>query len=117
RMSDIIVSSKTTATKEEMLRLRQALVGTGSATSGGKLSDRGYLGDVGTLPPTLGGLVTKPAGVSAWNPYLQVGWHGPYIDSTGGYYLKDAWGAVYSYDSSARTLTSTGSGSSITLNF
>ena len=92
-------------------------MGNSSVTSGGHPSDRGYRGDVKSFPPNLTGLVAKPAAVAAWNPYTQLGWHGPYIDSAGGDYLKDAWGVAYVYDSTARTITSTGSGSNIIVGF
>jgi general secretion pathway protein G len=117
KIGDIITGSKTNATKEEMSRLKGGIMGNSSVTSGGRLSDRGYRGDVGSFPPNLTGLVNKPGGVAAWNPYTRLGWNGPYIDSTGGEYLKDAWGTAYVYDSTARTITSTGSGSNIIVGF
>ena len=117
KIGDIINGSKTNATKEEMMRLKAAIMGNSAATSGGRPSDRGYRGDVRSFPPNLTGLAAKPAAVTAWNPYTRLGWHGPYIDSTGGDYLKDAWGTAYAYDSTARTITSTGSGSSIVTKF
>ncbi len=117
KIGDIITGSKTNATKEEMLRLKGAIMGNPSVTSGGRPSDRGYRGDVRSFPPNLTGLVVKPAAVAVWNPYTRLGWHGPYIDSIGGDYLKDAWGVAYAYDSTARTITSTGSGTSILIAF
>jgi len=117
KIGDIITGSKTNATKEEMMRLKTAIVGNSAVTSGGRPTDRGYRGDVGSFPPNLTGLAARPGGIVVWNPYTRLGWHGPYIDSTGGEYLKDAWGAAYVYDSTARTITSTGSGTNIVLNF
>ena len=117
KIGDLITGSKTNATKEEMMRLKTAIMGNSATTTSGRFSDRGYLGDVRSFPPNLTALVTKPGGVAAWNPYTRLGWHGPYIDSTGGDYLKDAWGVVYQYDSTARTITSTGSGTNIVVNF
>jgi type II secretory pathway pseudopilin PulG len=117
KIGDLITGSKTNATKEDMLRLKAGIMGNSAATSGGRFSDRGYRGDVGSFPPNLTGLVTRPGGVAVWNPYTRLGWHGPYIDSTGGDYLKDAWGVNYLYDSTARTITSTGSGANIIINF
>lgn len=107
----ILESSKETATKEEMQRLARAVAG---ADTG---SDRGYEGDVGRLPGTLADLAVKPASVPAWDPFTHVGWNGPYVDSTHGDYLYDAWGQLYVYDTLARTLESNGSGSAITISF
>lgn len=110
-IGSFIASSKETATRAEMQRLARALAGSNSE------SDRGFEGDVGRLPSTLADLTAKPASVPTWNAFTHVGWNGPYMDSTNGDYLKDAWGQDYVYDTLARTLESTGSGSSITINF
>ena len=117
KIGDLITGSKTNATKEEMMRLKTALMGNLAATSGGRFSDQGYRGDVQSFPPNLTALVVKPAAVAAWNPYTRLGWHGPYIDSVGGDYLRDAWGVAYLYDSTARTITSTGSATNIVITF
>lgn len=117
KIGNIIDGSKTAATKEEMQRLKKAIMGNSAVTSGGGFSDRGYRGDVKSFPPNLTGLVSKPGGVAAWSPYTRLGWNGPYIDSTNGDYLKDGWGVNYAYDSTARTITSTGSGSNIVITF
>lgn len=117
KIGDLITGSKINATKEEMMRLKTAIMGNSATTTGGRFSDRGYRGDVRSFPPNLTALTTKPGGVAAWNPYTRLGWHGPYIDSSGGDYLRDAWGVMYMYDSTARTITSTGSGTNIVVNF
>jgi len=104
-------SSKEAATKEEMRRLATAIAGSDAAT------DPGFEGDVGFLPSSLADLITKPGSVAVWNPYQHVGWHGPYIDGTGGEYAVDAWAQAYIYDPGARTLSSTGSGDTITISF
>jgi hypothetical protein len=62
-------------------------------------------------------LVRKPGTIPAYNPIARLGWHGPYIDSSGGDYLKDAWGANYVYDPAARTIKSVGSGADIVMSF
>ena len=110
-IGSFIKSSKGTATKDEMQRLGRALAGADSH------SERGYEGDVGRLPSTLAALTAKPVSVPAWNAFTHVGWNGPYIDSTNGDYLKDAWGQSYVYDTVARTLQSAGAGSPITITF
>lgn len=106
-----VASSKETATREEMQRLARAIAGSeGSA-------DRGFEGDVGYLPSALIDLARKPDSVPAWNPFTDIGWNGPYIDSTAGSYLTDAWNTAYTYNPATRSLSSTGSGSSITITF
>jgi general secretion pathway protein G len=110
-IGSFIVSSKGTATKDEMQRLARALAGSDTG------SDRGFEGDVGRLPSALVDLTAKPASVPAWNAFTHVGWNGPYIDSANGDYLKDAWGQNYVYDTIARTLESPGAGSPITITF
>ncbi|OQX92830.1 MAG: hypothetical protein B6D58_00940 [candidate division Zixibacteria bacterium 4484_95] len=111
RMGDIMETSKVAATKEEMRRLKIALVG--SAKSG----VRGYENDVGSLPSNLTDLVTKPAGVSDWNRFTKTGWNGPYIEDNDGDYLKDSWDVNYIYSAVSRTIKSVGSGDTITINF
>lgn len=110
-IGSFIESSKVAATKDEMQRLARALSGSDSH------SERGFEGDVGRLPSALADLAAKPASVPAWNAFTHVGWNGPYIDSTNGDYLKDAWGQNYVYDTVARTLESPGSGTPITISF
>ncbi|MBI3873206.1 MAG: prepilin-type N-terminal cleavage/methylation domain-containing protein [candidate division Zixibacteria bacterium] len=110
-MGSFLGSSKTVATKEEMRRLARAIAGNDDA------SDRGFQGDVGYPPSALVDLTRKPDSITAWNAFTHVGWKGPYIDSTNGDYLKDAWGTGYVYTPVARTLQSNGSGSPITITF
>ena len=109
--------AKITATREEMLRLKIAIVGDPAVTAGGAYVNRGYYGDVGALPVALADLAIKPGAVPVFNSFTRRGWNGPYIDSAGGAYLTDAWSATYSYSSAGRTITSTGSGSSIVVGF
>lgn len=111
RMGDIIGTSKTTATKEEMRRLKIALVG--SARDG----IRGYENDIGSLPSNLTGLVSKPGGVSDWNRFTKTGWNGPYIENNDGDYLTDSWDVNYIYSAASRNIKSVGSGDTITINF
>lgn len=106
-----IASSKETATKDEMRLLARAIAGADER------ADRGFEGDVGFPPTSLSDLVSKPDSISAWDPFTDVGWNGPYVDSTGGEYLRDAWDSSYVYSSAARTIVSVGSGSNITVNF
>jgi len=117
KIGSLIGSSKVTATKSEMAEIKMAIVGSPQNVSGGKYVVRGFMGDVGHVPSSLHDLVTKPDSIQAYNRISERGWNGPYIDSTGGEYLKDAWGVAYAYDPVARTLVSSGSGSDITIGF
>jgi hypothetical protein len=109
-MGNMVNASKVSATREELQTLKIAIVG-----KSGSADVRGYQNDVGSLPPTLQGLFTKPAGVSDWNKFTKTGWNGPYVDGDNGEYLKDAWGANYIYDSVSRTIKSVGGQDTITV--
>jgi prepilin-type N-terminal cleavage/methylation domain-containing protein len=106
-----IASAGETATKDELRTLARAIAGSN------ELTDRGFEGDVGFPPSSLSDLVSKPDSIAPWDAFLDVGWNGPYVDSTGGEYLRDAWDSAYVYDPAARTIVSVGSGSSITVSF
>lgn len=111
-------NSKINATKEEMIALKRAIVGNPTAVSGGAYIDRGFEGDVGFAPSSLTDLVIKPGSVSVYNQLTRLGWNGAYIDSSGGDYIKDAWGDNYVYSFASRTITSTaGGGTSIVVSF
>ncbi len=111
-IGSMIVSSRENATRREMMLLKTAMVG-----QAGAATVRGYENDVGSLPPDLTGLVSKPAGVSNWDRFTQTGWNGPYIDSNNNDYLTDSWGTNYIYDSGARTIKSVGGPDTITVAF
>ncbi len=95
RVGNMVKDSKINATKQEMQMLRVALVGDASSTVGGEMADKGYIGDVGALPPNWDALITKPAGVSSWNRNTQTGWNGPYVVDDGGDFKDDVWGNEY----------------------
>ncbi|MCP4584291.1 MAG: prepilin-type N-terminal cleavage/methylation domain-containing protein [candidate division Zixibacteria bacterium] len=111
RFGDMIGGSKTATTRDEMRTLKIALVGSG------KNNVRGYENDVGSLPSGLADLTSKPGGVGNWDRFTKTGWNGPYIDSTGGDYLRDGWGTNYIYNQAGRSIKSVGSGDTITVNF
>lgn len=117
KIGGLLGESKSSASKAEMAELKKAIIGNPQVVAGSSLVSRGFEGDVGFAPSSLQDLATKPDSVSAWDRIQERGWHGPYIDASDGDYLKDAWGAAYVYDGSARTITSSGSGSDITINF
>ncbi len=96
RVGDIIKNSKINATKGEIRVIKEAIVGIGEAVSGGVIVGAGYKHDVGSSPPNLDALITKPAGVASWNKYLQMGWNGPYLQDDGTVDFKfDAWDVAY----------------------
>jgi prepilin-type N-terminal cleavage/methylation domain-containing protein len=117
KIGGIIGSSRETATKAEMAELKMAIIGDARVVAGGKMVNRGFLGDVGHPPGQLIDLVVKPDSLSPYNHVLGFGWNGPYIDTGDGSSFRDAWDVAYAYDAGARTLESTGSGASITLGF
>jgi general secretion pathway protein G len=110
RFADMTNSSKVTATKDEINLLKRGIVGNPAAVAGGVYVDRGFEGDVGFAPSRLQDLAAKPDSVPAYNKITRNGWNGPYVDSTGGSYLKDAWGTAYSYDQTNRRIKSVGGG-------
>lgn len=107
-------SSKLAATKSEMQRLKSAILGSPDARGVGR---GGFEIDVGHPPNRLTDLVAKPDSVSVWNKFVEMGWNGPYLDSSGGDYLRDAWDSTYQYDAASRTLTSPGNGAALVLSF
>ncbi len=100
---------RTEETKAEMDALANAIVGNPEVQNNGVRSDFGYVGDVGTMPANLDGLVTNPGSYTTWK--------GPYIASRftqmASDYKQDAWGVTYTYDAANCRITSTGSGTSI----
>ncbi len=117
RFADMTTSSKRTATLDEMNGLKKAIIGNPSAVAGGEYIDRGFEGDVGFAPSRLQDLSAKPDSISSYNQLSRLGWNGPYIDSSGGVYLTDAWGANYAYDRAGRRIVSTGGPDSLIVKF
>lgn len=114
RMGGMSNSARQAATRAEMQRLKSAILG--SADERGQARG-GFEIDVGHAPSQLRDLVARPDSIQEWNKFLSRGWNGPYVDSSGGDYLKDAWDSAYVYDAGARTLTSKGSGANLVLSF
>ncbi len=94
-------------TEHEMEMIIHAIAGDPSIMSvaGGMRSDFGYVGDVGSFPPTINALLENPGGYSTWD--------GPYIapQFIAGF-DTDEWGQAYSY-SGGLDVTSNGSGTTI----
>jgi hypothetical protein len=64
-------------------------------------------------------LVIRPDSVAPFDPLARYGWNGPYLDSSGGHYLTDAWENAYLYEPVNRRIVSTGgaSGDSLIVSF
>lgn len=108
-MTALVEDNRQVKTEREMEMLANAIVGDPSALNGGLRSDFGYIGDVGAFPPNLQALYENPGSYATWDgPYIPSGFA---QDSTG--FKTDEWGTLYNY-SGGITITSTGSGSSIT---
>ena len=108
-MTALVQDSRQVKTEREMEMLANAIVGDPSAMNGSLRSDFGYVGDVGAFPPNLQALYQNPGGYATWDgPYIPPGFT---QDSIG--FKTDEWGALYGY-SGGITITSTGSGSTIT---
>jgi len=117
KFSDITDSSKITATKKELQNLKRAIDGNPETITGGSYIDRGFEGDVGFVPSRLQDLVVKPDSVASYNKLTRLGWNGPYIDSSSGNYLKDAWEINYVFQPSNRRIISVGGSDSIIVSF
>ena len=110
QFADVAGGAKVTATRDEMTRLRQAIVGNPAVIAGGQYVERGFEGDVGFAPTDLVDLVVKPDSVLPYDKLTRLGWNGPYIDATDNSYLVDAWGTLYTYDPGGRRIISPGAG-------
>jgi prepilin-type N-terminal cleavage/methylation domain-containing protein len=108
RMGGISDSSKISATKTEMAMLKRAIAGTPQVSGGGRYLDVGFEGNMGFPPTRLQDLAIKPDSLTGYNSFTRLGWNGPYIDTTGGGYLVDAWNSPYQYDPVNRTIKSVG---------
>lgn len=106
--------AKSAVTKERLFSLRNAIVGDARLVSGGRFNAAGFEIHCVGLPSTLADLITQPStGVcaSAYDPFNQRGWRGPYVNNSDGTYNVDAWGTTIQYFSTTaplRTLRSCG---------
>lgn len=117
RMGGVSEDSKISATKSEMVILKKAIVGDPAITAGGRYIDVGFQGDIGQPPTSLSDLGRKPDSLPLYNRLTRTGWNGPYVDTSGEEYLKDAWGVDYIYDMASRTITSIGGSEAIVISF
>ena len=125
RAFEMVDSARLSSTRDEMMKIKIAIIGDASSVSGGVATYRGYMGDVGSIPGTIQDLITKPAGVSAWdrtaNNGLGAGWNGPYTEAEE---YEDAWGNAYVLNPDSTIVSwgpngadDSGSGDDIVLNY
>jgi len=117
RMGGISESSRINATKSEMMVLKKAIAGNASVAAGGRYIDVGFEGDIGHPPASLWELGSKPDSLSPYDKFTRIGWNGPYIDTSGEDYLRDAWGTDYLYNGATRTITSVGGTDTLRISF
>ena len=109
--------AKANATREEIRRIKTAIIGDPQVTAGGQYISRGFEGDIGYPPTSLLDLVRKPDSIPSYDNFTRLGWNGPYLDSTEMNFLYDSWDNLYSYNSAARTVISTSLTPNITATF
>ncbi len=117
KMANVTESSKINSTRAEMQMLKRAIIGNPNIVAGGRYADAGFEGDIGHPPVTLAELIAKPDSLSAYDKFTRRGWNGPYVDSSGNEYLKDAWGNNYIYNNSGRSIRSIGGIDTLTVSF
>ena len=108
----ITTNARVVRTRQEMLVLREAIMGNPDITVGGEMVMTGFKNDVGRLPRHLIELATSDPfqdlyaqvqyvgkeELPAWDPYAKRGWNGPYIREDGRLsYTHDVWGVPYRY--------------------
>ena len=96
----VYTTAKTEETKKELDDLVLAITGNPELNNNGVRTDFGYVGDVGSMPPSLDALMSNPGGYATWNgPYF----HNRFSQITDDY-KTDAFGQPYEYN--AVTITS-----------
>ena len=117
RMGVLNENARISATKSELLMLKRAIVGNPAVTAGGRFIDCGFEGDIGHTPSSLAELGARPDSLPPYDRFTRYGWNGPYVDTAGGEFLKDAWACDYIYDPSARTISSVGGSDTLVISF
>ena len=109
--------AKANATREEIRRIKTAIIGDPQVTAGGEYINRGFEGDIGFPPTSLVDLIRKPDSIAVYDKFTRLGWNGPYLDSAEMNFLYDSWENPYSYDAGARTVVSSSPTPNITVTF
>jgi prepilin-type N-terminal cleavage/methylation domain-containing protein len=109
-IAPVAENAKVEETRREMETLACAIAGNPQLCTNGTRTDFGYVGDVGSLPPTLDALVANP-GYATWN--------GPYISNrlmqAPDDFKRDAWQMDYLF--TGLTIASAGSGDTLERRF
>ena len=115
-----VSTARDRAAQNQLEAVRRAIVGEPRKVTAGEKSVMrfGYIGDMGSLPPSLASLET--AGIQpdfAVDPLLQLGrgWRGPYISAAISGGMTDAWGNGIVYSTAAGTSSVTGASVAATL--
>jgi prepilin-type N-terminal cleavage/methylation domain-containing protein len=89
-------SQEIDTTKENMIKLKEAMVGNPAQISNGVRTNFGFVGDLGQLPPDLDSLISYNNANGVFGPYLSGG-----INPQS--FKKDAWGynIIYTYTTDA----------------
>ncbi|MCP4706577.1 MAG: prepilin-type N-terminal cleavage/methylation domain-containing protein [candidate division Zixibacteria bacterium] len=109
--------AKANATREEIRRIKTAIIGDPQVTAGGEYINRGFEGDIGYPPANLVDLIRKPDSIATYDKFTRLGWNGPYLDSSEMNFLYDSWDNLYTYDAGNRTVESTSPTPNITVTF
>jgi prepilin-type N-terminal cleavage/methylation domain-containing protein len=83
-------SQEIDTTKENMIKIKEAMVGNPAQISNGVRTNFGFVGDLGQLPPDLDSLISYKNANGTFGPYLSGG-----INPQS--FKKDAWGYNISY--------------------
>lgn len=109
KLGDFIDSSRINSTRQEMMTIKQALIGDSTARIGAVVIDQGFIIDNLSSPNNLdmtsfnpNDLVTKPGSWTVYNRVTRKGWSGPYISDDGSQsYLTDSWDRAYIFSQNA----------------
>lgn len=83
-IDDTVVDAQQTATEATFDSTRAAILGTAT-----RLGGPSYHGDVRRWPATIADLLRQPAGVPDYDPLTHLGWRGPYLATSTGFYSID----------------------------
>ncbi|MFC1554493.1 Tfp pilus assembly protein FimT/FimU [candidate division KSB1 bacterium] len=97
KIGNTIRNAKINTTKDEMMKLKIALIGDAEVRVGAIVINKGYRGDMAMDPAAWADLVNAPADPDLlYNRFTRMGWNGPYIEDDGELgFSKDSWDREY----------------------